>query len=62
MKTKVLHDLIHGAENANGGPLDVAIVGCDGDRAWWLNGELYGENDDFTNDSWIRLVKLELLK
>ena len=32
MKTNVLHDLIHGAENANGGQLDVAIVGRDGDK------------------------------
>ena len=32
MKTNVLHDLIHGAENANDGPLDVAIVGRDGDK------------------------------
>lgn len=32
MKTNVLHDLIHGAENVNGEPLDVAIVGRDGDK------------------------------
>lgn len=32
MKTNVLHDLIHGAETANSGPLDVAIVGRDGDK------------------------------
>lgn len=32
MKTNVLHDLIHGAENANSVPLDVAIVGRDGDK------------------------------
>ena len=33
-----------------------------GDKRWYLNGEFYGQNDDFTNESWIRFVKLELLK
>ena len=31
-------------------------------KSWWLNGECYGKSDDFTNESWIRFVKLELLK
>ena len=31
-------------------------------KEWWLNGKAYGHNDDYTNESWIRFVKLELLK
>ena len=35
---------------------------ADGTKYWYLNGKFYGTNDDFTNESWIRLVKLQLLK
>jgi len=34
----------------------------DGSKSWWLNRKYYGKNDDFTNESWIRFVQLELLK
>jgi hypothetical protein len=33
-----------------------------GMKEWWLNDNHYGDDDDFTNESWIRFVKLELLK
>ena len=33
-----------------------------GTKEWWLNDKRYGKNDDFTNESWNRFVKLELLK
>ena len=33
-----------------------------GSKDWYLNGTCYGQNDDYTNESWIRFVKLELLK
>ena len=33
-----------------------------GNKEWYLNGKRYGYDDDFTNKSWIRFVKLELLK
>ena len=32
------------------------------DQAWYLNDKCYGYNDDYTNKSWKRFVKLELLK
>ena len=31
-------------------------------RKSWLNGERYGWGDNFTNESWIRFVTLNLLK
>ena len=31
-------------------------------REWCLNGEFYGYNNDYTNESWIRFVQLEILK
>ena len=31
-------------------------------KEWWLNGEYYGDNNDFTNESWIRFVELQVLK
>ena len=31
-------------------------------KSWYLNGNCYGKNNYFTNESWIRFVKLELLK
>ena len=27
------------------------------DKEWYLNGKCYGDDDDFTNESWIRFVK-----
>ena len=39
-----------------------AIELVDGYKSWYLNGKYYGMNDDFTNESWIRFVKLQLLK
>ena len=35
---------------------------ADGTKQWWLNGKAYGINDDYTNKSWKRFVRLELLK
>ena len=34
----------------------------DGDFSWYLNGILYGSNDDYTNESWMRFIELQLLK
>jgi hypothetical protein len=31
-------------------------------KEWYLNGKCYGSDNDYTNESWIRLVKLELFK
>ena len=39
-----------------------AVEYANGDKLWCLNDKLYGENDDFTNESWIRFVRLELLE
>ena len=39
-----------------------AIEKTDGGKRWWLNDKYYGCNNDFTNESWIRFVTLELLK
>ena len=39
-----------------------AIESCSGHKSWILNDKNYGYDDDFTNESWIRFVKLELLK
>ena len=39
-----------------------AIVYYNGNKYWYLNGKLYGYDDDYTNESWIRFVQLELLK
>lgn len=33
-----------------------AIYLPDGYKSWWLNGNYYGDNDDFTNESWVRFV------
>ena len=33
-----------------------------GGKSWYLNDQCYGNDDDFTNESWIRFVKLESLK
>ena len=35
---------------------------ANGDKGWYLNGKRYGSNDDYTNESWIRFIRLELLK
>jgi len=39
-----------------------AIENVNGYKEWCLNGTCYGINNDFTNESWIRFVQLELLK
>ena len=33
-----------------------AIEHADGRKGWWFNGKIYGENGDFTNESWIAHV------
>jgi len=30
-----------------------AVERVDGTKEWWFNYELYGEDNDFTNESWI---------
>ena len=39
-----------------------AVELASGYKAWYLNGKYYGCNDYYTNESWIRFVKLRLLK
>jgi len=50
---------LYGKRHREDGP---ACEYAGGNKQWYLNGESYGWNDDFTNESWIRFVKLELLK
>ena len=35
---------------------------ANGRKYWYLNSKYYGCDDDFTNESWIRFVQLELLR
>ena len=53
------HWYLNGQYHRTDGP---AIETFNGTKAWWLNDKCYGWNDDYTNESWIRFVKLELLK
>ena len=39
-----------------------AIELADGRKSWFLNGKHYGSNYEFTNESWIRFIKIELFK
>ena len=39
-----------------------AVELLNGSKSWWLNGKCYGYNNDFTNESWIRFVRLQFLK
>ena len=50
---------LNGQYHREDGP---AIEFAGGSKEWWLNGKHHGYNDDYTNKSWIRFVKLELLK
>ena len=50
-----LNDKLHRTD----GP---AIERVSGSKSWWLNDKCYGKNDDFTNESWIRFVQLQILK
>ena len=50
---------LNGEYHREDGP---AVEWADDDKSWWLNDKHYGYDDDFTNESWIRFVKLELLK
>ena len=50
---------LNGKYHREDGP---AIERAKGTKYWYLNGERYGIGDDFTNESWIRFVKLGLLK
>ena len=50
---------LNGKTHREDGP---AVESAHGGKYWWLNNNFYGANDDFTNESWIRFVKLELLK
>ena len=34
-----------------------AIEYADGKKDWYLDDKCYGDDDDFTNDSWIKFVK-----
>lgn len=35
----------------------LAIDILNGGKAWYLNDKKYGDNNDFTNESWIKFVK-----
>ena len=50
---------INGKLHREDGP---AVEHENGDKAWYLNGKCYGYNDNYTNESWIRFVKLKFLK
>ena len=50
---------IDGKYHREDGP---AIEHFNGYKEWQLDGRFYGVNDDYTNESWIRFAKLELLK
>ena len=45
---------LNGKAHREDGP---AVEWLDGDKEWWLNDNLYGINEDFTNESWVRFVK-----
>ena len=53
------HWYLNGKKHRTDGP---AIEHANGDKEWCLNGKKYGCNNDFTNESWIRFIKLQLLK
>jgi hypothetical protein len=50
---------LNGKRHREDGP---AIVHSDGGKDWYLNNKYHGINNDFTNESWIRFVRLQLLK
>ena len=50
---------LNGKRHRTDGP---AVAYANGDKWWYLNGNFYGVNDDYTNESWMRFIKLELLK
>ena len=50
---------LNGKRHREDGP---ATEWYNGNKYWYLNDKCYGSNDDFTNESWIRFVKLEFLK
>ena len=50
---------VNGELHREDGP---AVEWADGEVHWILHGLRYGKDEDFTNESWIRFVKLELLK
>jgi len=50
---------LNGKYHREDGP---AIEYRNGYNAWYLNGICYGCYDDFTNESWIRFVRIELLR
>ena len=50
---------LNGKYHREDGP---AIQYASGLRHWYLNGVYYGFNNDFTNESWTKFVKLQLLK
>ena len=51
--------LLNGKHSRGDGP---SFEYVDGGKSWYLNGMCYGRGNDFTNESWTRFVKLELLK
>ena len=34
-----------------------AVAFADGYKKWYLNGKFYGENNDFTNESWVIFIE-----
>jgi len=49
---------LNGKYHREDGP---AIIFADGYKEWCLNGESYGWNDEYTNESWIRFITLRFL-
>ena len=45
---------VNGKRHREDGP---AIEFPNGDKSWWLNDIYYGENDEFTSESWQKFVK-----
>ena len=50
---------LNGKRHREDGP---AVEYISGNKEWRLNDKCYGVGDGYTNESWIRFVKLELLK
>ena len=50
-KCYYLNNLLHREDG-------LAIEYPDGDKIWYLNGIMYGNNSTFTNDSWKKFIKI----
>ena len=40
-------------------PKNVAYIRFDGYKEFWLNGKIYGDENDFTKSSWRKFTKLQ---